>query len=101
MPKRKWVILSTNMITNIPAPDHLDKLLGHFHSFSKDQRKKDRGDSEPDTMSSFQKTPASHWRVNTYSAVSFDRIYFKKMSVNLEDWDVDFAFPDFNLALLE
>ena len=23
------------------------------------------------------------------------------MSVNSEDWDVDFAFPDFNLALLE
>ena len=23
------------------------------------------------------------------------------MSVNPEDWDVDFAFPDFNLALFE
>ena len=53
-------------------------------------------------MSSFQKTPASHWRVNTYSALSFDRIYLK-MSLNPEDWDVDFAFafPDFNLALFE
>ncbi|CAH3034102.1 unnamed protein product, partial [Porites lobata] len=30
--------------------------------FSKDHRKKDRSDSEPDTKSSFQKTPASHWR---------------------------------------
>ena len=51
-------------------------------------------------MSSFKKTPASHWRVNTYSALSFDRIYLK-MSLNPEDWDVDFAFPDFNLALFE
>ena len=48
-------------------------------------------------MSSFQKTSASHWRVNTYSTLSFDRIYLE----NPEDWDVDFAFPDFNLALFE
>ena len=34
-----------------------------------------RSDFEPDTMSSFQKTPVSHWRVNAYSALSFDRIY--------------------------
>ena len=88
------------MITNMPAPDHLDELLCHLQCFSKDQRKKDRSDSEPDTMSSFQKTPASHWRVNTYSALSFDPIYLK-MSVNPEDWDADFAFPDFNLALFE
>ena len=52
-------------------------------------------------MSSFQKTPALHWRVNTYSALSFDRIYLKIMSVNPEDWDVDFAFSDFNLADVE
>ena len=87
------------MITNMPAPDHVDALFCHLQCFSKDQRKKDRSDSEPDTMSSFQKTPASHWRVNTYSALSFDRI--KNVSVNPEDWDVDFAFPDFNLALFE
>ena len=83
----------------MPAPDHLNELLCHLQCFSKDQRKKDRSDFEPDTMSSFQKTPASHWRVNSYSALSFDRIYLKNMSVNPEDWDVDFAFPDFNLAL--
>ena len=64
------------MITNIPAPDHLDELLYHLQCFFKDQRKKDRSDFEPDTMSSFQKTPASHWLVNTYSALSFDRITF-------------------------
>ena len=58
-----------------PAPDHLDELLCHLQCFSKDQRNKDRSDSEPDTMSSFQKTPASNWRVNTYNAPSFDRIY--------------------------
>ena len=75
LPKRKWVISSTNMITNMPAPDHLDELLCHLQCFSKHQRKKDRSDFEPDTMSSFQKTPASHWRVNFYSALSFDRIY--------------------------
>ena len=65
------------MITNIRAPDHLDELLCHLQYFFKDQRKKYRSDFEPDTMSSFQKTPASHWRVNTYSALSFDQIYLK------------------------
>ena len=88
------------MITNRPAPDHLDERLCHLQCFSKDQRKKDRSDSEPDTMSSFQKTPASRWRGNTYNAPSFDRIYLKIcLTVNPEDWDVDFAFPDFNLKL--
>ena len=38
----------------MPAPDHLDELLCHLQRFSKDQRKKDRSDPEPDTMSSFQ-----------------------------------------------
>ena len=52
-------------------------------------------------MSSFQKTPASHQQVNTYSALSFDRINFENMSVNPEDWDVDFAFRNFNLALFQ
>ena len=85
----------------MPAPDHLDELLCHLQCFSKDQRKKDRSETEPDTMSSFQKTPASHWRVNTYSALSFDLIYLKNMSANHENWDVDFAFPDFNLAWFE
>ena len=75
LPKRKRVIPSTNMITNIPAPDHLDKPLCHLQCFFKDptmdnrkkvfllsmdQRKKDRSEFEPDTMSGFQKTPASH-----------------------------------------
>ena len=46
----------------MPAPDHLNELLCHLQCFSKDQRKKDRSDFEPDTMSSFQKTPALHWR---------------------------------------
>ena len=45
----------------MPKPDHLDELLCYLQSFSKDQRKKDRSDFEPDTMSSFQKIPASHW----------------------------------------
>ena len=84
----------------MPAPDHLNGLLCHFQCFSKDQRKKDRSDFEPDTMPSFQKTPASHWRVNTYSAFSFDRIYLKKF-LYPENWDVEFAFPDFNLAWFE
>ena len=65
------------MITNIPAPDHLDKFLCHLQCFFKDQRKKDRSEFEPDTMSSFQKTPASHERENTYNALSFDRPNFK------------------------
>ena len=60
LPKRKWVIPPKNMITNIPAPDNLDKLLCHLQCFFKDRGKKDRTDSEPDTMSSFLKTPASH-----------------------------------------
>ena len=74
LPKRKRVIPSTNMITNIPAPDHLEKFLCHLQCFFQDQRKKDGSDIKPDTMSSFQKTPASHWRANTYSALSFDLI---------------------------
>ena len=40
------------MITNMPAPDHLDELLCHLQCFYKDQRKKVISDSEPDTMSS-------------------------------------------------
>ena len=45
-------------------------------------------------MSGFQKTPASHWRVNTYSAPSFDRINFKirlffsRKKFVLRDWSV-------------
>ena len=39
--------------------------------FFKDQKKNDRGYIERDKMSSSQKTPASLWRVNTYSACSF------------------------------
>ena len=38
------------MITNIPAPDHLDKLLCHLQCFFKDQRKKDRSEFELDTI---------------------------------------------------
>ena len=38
---------------------------------------------------------------NTYSALSFEPNRLKNMSANPEDWDVDFAFPDFNLALFE
>ena len=41
-------------------------------------------------MSSFQKTP-----------VLFVLTESKNMSVDPEDWDVDFAFPDFNLVLFE
>ena len=41
------------MITNMPAPDHLDELLCHLQCFSEDQRKKDRSDSEPDTVGPF------------------------------------------------
>ena len=41
LPKRKRVIPSTNMITNMPAPDRLDKLLCYLQFFFKDQRKKD------------------------------------------------------------
>ena len=48
--------IKINMITNIPAPDH----LCHLQCFFKDQRKNDRSEFEPDKMSSFQKTPASH-----------------------------------------
>ena len=30
--------------------------------------------------------------MNTYSALSFDRIYLKNMSVTPENWDVDLTF---------
>ena len=85
----------------MPAPHNLDELLCHLQCFSKDQRKKDRSDCEPDTMSSFQKTPASHWQVNFNFTVLLVLTEFKNMSVDPEDWDVDFAFPDFNLAFSE
>ena len=47
----------SHMITNIPAPDHLYELLGHFSFFFfKDQRKNDVSDFESDTMTSFRTT---------------------------------------------
>ena len=42
----------------MPSPDHLGELLSHLQCFYKDQRKKYRSDFEPDTMSSYQKTPS-------------------------------------------
>ena len=63
--------------------------------FFQNQQKKDIEATPSQTQ-----CPASHWRVNTYSALSFDPIYLK-MSVNPEDWHADFAFPDFNSALFE
>ena len=41
-------------------------------AFFKDQRKKDESEFEPGTASSFQMTPALHWRAKTYSAFNFD-----------------------------
>ena len=41
---------------------------------------KDGSDFEPDTMSSFQRTPASRRPANTYSALSFDRINYFNIS---------------------
>ena len=56
LPKRNVLVLpSTNMITKISAPDHLDKLLCHLKCFFKDQRKKDRSDFEPDINVQFSK----------------------------------------------
>jgi len=70
LPKRKRVIPSTNMITNTPAPDHLDKILCHMQFFFfKDQQKKDGSDFKPDTMSSFQKTPASYWESGLFTVL--------------------------------
>ena len=40
-------------------------------------------------------------RVLCKTRLIFSRINGPNMSVNPEDWDVDFAFPDFNLALFE
>ena len=40
--------------------------------FFKDQRKKDESEFEPGTASSFQMTPALHWRAKTNSAFNFD-----------------------------
>ena len=57
----------SRMITNVPAPDHLDELLGHFSFFFKDQPKNDGSDLASDTMTSFRTTSASHWRANTYT----------------------------------
>ena len=69
----------SHMVTNIPAPDHLDELLGHFSFFFKDQQKNDVSNFESDTMTSFRTTSASHWRANTYSILSYDRTNFLNM----------------------
>ena len=39
--------------------------------FFKDQWRNDGSEFKPDTASSFQKTPAVHWRAQTYSALKF------------------------------
>ena len=53
--KEKRETLSTMKLKNFPAPDLIDKLLCHLQCFSKTN---ERRDFEPETMSSFQKTPA-------------------------------------------
>ena len=71
LPKRKRprVIPSTNnMIANIPAPDNLDKLLCNLAFFFRIPLK-----GRWRRLRARQKTPASHWRANTYSAFSFDK----------------------------
>ena len=78
----------SHMITNIPPPDHLDELLGHFSFFFKDQGKNDVSDFESDTMTSFRTTSASHWRANTYSILSYDRTNF----LNMMHLHFDFTF---------
>ena len=78
----------SHMVTNIPAPDHLDELLGHFSFFFKDQRKNDVSDFESNTMTSFRTTSASHWRANTYSILSYDRTNF----LNMMHFHFDFTF---------
>ena len=52
-----------------------------------DQRKKDGSDCEPDNIQ-FSETPASHWRANSYSALSFDRKNF----FNMVHLHFDFTF---------
>ena len=89
------------MITNMPAPDHFDELLCHWQCFSKDQRKKDGGDSEPDTMSSFQKTPTSHWRSSEYLQCS---LFWPNLLKNVcKPWGLGcwLCLSRFNLALFE
>ena len=55
------------------APDYLDKLLCYLQCFFfKDQGKKYGSVFQPDTASSFQKSPALYWQAKTYSALSFD-----------------------------
>ena len=78
----------SHMVTNIPAPDHLDELLGHCSFFFKDQRKNDVSNFESDTMTSFRTTSASHWRANTYSILSYDRTNF----LNMMHLHFDFTF---------
>ena len=58
--------------------------------FFKDQRTKEGCDFEPESVSGFQKNPASHWRANTYSALSFDRRNF----FNILQLHFDFTFNE-------
>ena len=65
------------MITNIPAPDHLDELRCHLQCFLKDQRKKDIEATSSQTQCPVFKRLQCHigeW-MHAYSALSFDRIY--------------------------
>ena len=49
------------MITNIPAPDYLDRLLCHLQCFFKDQRR-DRSEFQPDTSNA--QFPLIHFESN-------------------------------------
>ena len=92
---------STNMITNMPAPDHLDRLLCHLQCFSaKTNERKIEATPNKTQCPVFKRLQRNIGEWILAVLLVWTNI-LKNMSVNPEDWDADITFPDFNLALLE
>ena len=68
--------------TYTAAPDHLDKLLCHLQCFfSKTNERKTEATLSHSQCQVFQRIQHHvHWRVNTYSAISFEEINFFTMA---------------------
>ena len=80
------ILPSTNITTNIPAPDHLDKFLCQLQCFSKtNERKIEASSSQTCPVFKRLQRHINEWILTVLLG----------LTVNPEDWDVDFAFPNF------
>ena len=95
MPKGKLAIRSTKMITNVSAPDNLEKRLYHLqYFFCKDQRKKDGRDFEPDSNVEFSKDSSVTVASEYLLALSFDQVNFFNMTHLHFDFLMFYCFRD-------